>query len=179
MCVGVHMNDKDPKKPSEEEIKKLIEQLNKKKSSKNTAVSFGFLLHKNYVVHMVFSLLINFLISAVVIGLASGINQPLVEMEILGYILAIVLLTMLENFVKILLFKYFMRAMILSMGLISILVQILILAFIDMILTRGFHFIGVEHLIIFSFIFTILRFVLSTYLRRWLFMKKIRFLEGK
>ncbi|AUD64206.1 hypothetical protein BK011_00290 [Tenericutes bacterium MZ-XQ] len=173
------MNDKDPKKPSEEDIKKLIEQLNKKKSSKNTAVSFGFLLHKNYVVHMVLSLLINFLISAVVIGLASGINQPLVELEILGYILAIILLTLIENFVKILMFKFFMRAMILSMGLLSILVQIVILAFIDMILIRGFRFIGVEHLIIFSFIFTILRFVLSTYIRRWLFMKKIRFLEGK
>jgi hypothetical protein len=179
MCVGVRMNDKDPKKPSDEEIKKLIEQLNKKKSSKNTAVSFGFLLHKSYVVHMTLSLIINFLISAVVIGLASGINQPLVELQVIGYVLAIILLTMIENFVKILMFKFFMRAMILSMGLLSILVQILILAFIDMILIEGFHFINVEHLIIFSFIFTILRFVLSTYIRRWLFMKKIRFLEGK
>jgi hypothetical protein len=179
MCVGVRMNDKDPKKPSDEEIKKLIEQLNKKKSSKNTAVSFGFLLHKNYVVHMTFSLIINFLISAVVIGLASGINQPLVELHVIGYVLAIILLTLIENFVKILMFKFFMRAMILSMGLLSILVQIMILAFIDMILIEGFHFIDVEHLIIFAFVFTILRFVLSTYLRRWLFMKKIRFLEGK
>jgi hypothetical protein len=119
------------------------------------------------------------LISAVVIGLASGINQPLVELQVIGYVLAIILLTMIENFVKILMFKFFMRAMILSMGLLSILVQILILAFIDMILIEGFQFINVEHLIIFSFIFTILRFVLSTYIRRWLFMKKIRFLEGK
>ena len=72
------MNDKDPKKPSEEEIKKLIEQLKKNNSTKNTAVSFGFLLHRNYVVHMVFSLVINFLISAVVIGLAIGIKHPLI-----------------------------------------------------------------------------------------------------
>ncbi|MFA5470705.1 MAG: hypothetical protein WCZ00_03475 [Acholeplasmataceae bacterium] len=173
------MNDKDPKKPSEEEIKKLIEQLKKNNSTKNTAVSFGFLLHKNYVVHMVFSLVINFLISAVVIGLAIGIKQPLIEMEILGYVLAIILLTLIENFVKILMFKYFMRIMILSMGLLSVLIQILILASIDLILVQGFHFINVEHLIIFSFGFSILRFVLSTYLRRWLYTKKIRFLEGK
>jgi uncharacterized membrane protein YvlD (DUF360 family) len=173
------MNDKDPKKPSEEEIKRLIEQLRKNNGGKNTALSFGFLLHKNYVVHMFFSIVINFLISAVIIGLATGIKQPLIEMEILGYVLAIILLTLIENFVKILMFKYFMRIMILSMGLLSVLIQILILAVIDLILIEGFHFIGIEHLIIFSFAFSILRFVLSTYIRRWLYTKKITFLEGR
>ncbi len=172
------MNDKDPKKPSDEDIKKLIEQLKRNKFGKNTAISFGFLLHKNYVVHMVFSLVINFLISAVVIGLAIGIKQPLIDMEILGYILAIILLTLLENFVKILMFKYFMRIMILSMGLLSVLIQIFVLAIIDLILIQGFQFLGVEHLIIFAFGFSILRFLLSIYIRRWLFTKKIRFLEG-
>lgn len=173
------MNDKDPNKPSEEEIKKLIEQLKKNKSGKNTAISFGFLLHRNYIVHMVFSVVINFLISAVVIGLAVGINQPLIEFELFGYVLAIILLTLIENFVKILMFKYFMRIMILSMGLLSVLVQIMILLFIDQVLVQGFHFIGVEHLIIFAFGFSILRFILSTYIRRWLYTKKITFLEGK
>jgi uncharacterized membrane protein YvlD (DUF360 family) len=173
------MNSKDPKKPSEEDIKKILEQLKKNRSGKNTAISFGFLLHSNYVVHMTFSLLINFLLSAVVIGLASGINAPLIEITILGYVLGIILLTLIENFVKILMFKYFMRMLILSMGLLSVLTQILILYLIDFIVATGFHFPNVEQLIIFSFVFSVLRFVLSIYLRRWLYTKKIRFLEGK
>jgi hypothetical protein len=173
------MNSKDPKKPSEEDIKKILEQLKKNRSGKNTAISFGFLLHGNYVVHMTFSLLINFLISAVVIGLASGINAPLIEITILGYVLGIILLTLIENFVKILLFKYFMRMLILSMGLLSVLTQILVLYLIDFIVPIGFHFPNVEQLIIFAFVFSILRFVLSIYIRRWLYTKKIRFLEGK
>jgi hypothetical protein len=173
------MNSKDPKKPSEEDIRKIYEQLKKNRSGKNTAISFGFLLHSNYVVHMTFSLLINFLISAVVIGLAVGINQPLIDITILGYVFGIILLTLIENFVKILMFKYFMRMLILSMGLLSVLTQIIILYLIDFIITTGFHFPGVEQLIIFSFGFSILRFILSIYLRRWLYTKKIRFLEGK
>ena len=173
------MDSKDPKKPSDEEIQKLLEQLKKNSSSKNTAVSFGFLLHRNYVVHIVFSLLINFLISAVVIGLAIGVKAPLIDITITGYVIGIVLLTLVENFVKILLFKYFMRLLILSMGLLSVLTQIIILYLIDLMIPKGFHFTGVELLIIFSFSFSVLRFVLSVYIRRWLFTKKIKFLEGK
>jgi hypothetical protein len=48
------MNSKDPKKPSEEEIKRIFEQIKKNRSGKNTAISFGFLLHSNYVVHITF-----------------------------------------------------------------------------------------------------------------------------
>ena len=172
------MNDKDPKKPSEEEIKKLLEQLKKNKSGKNTAISFGFLLHRNYFIHMIISLILNFVISAVVIGLAIGINEPLINMEILGYILAILLLTLLENFIKILLFKYIMRALILSMGLISILIQVIILYAIDLLLPIGFDFNGIEHLFIFSFVFSGFRLIASVYIRRWIFIKKFRFLKG-
>ncbi len=173
------MEDKDPKKPSEEEIKELFEQLKKNKSGKNTAISFGFLLHQSYVVHMVFSTIINFIISAVVIGLAVGIKQPLIDMTLLGYIMAIILLTLIENFIKILMFKYFMRMMILSMGLLSVLIQILILFLIDFLITEGFAFNGIEHILIFAFAFSTLRLVLSVYVRRYLYTKKIRFLEGK
>lgn len=173
------MEDKNPKKPSEEEIKKIIEELNKNQGGKNTAISFGFLLHRSYFVHMFFSLIINFIISAVVIGLSIGIGHPLTETTLLGYVMAVVLLTLIENFVKILMFKYFMRIMILSMGFLSVLIQILILFFIDFIIKEGFKFSHFEQLIIFSFVFTILRFILSIYVRRFLYTKKIRFLEGK
>ena len=173
------MDSKDPKKPSDEEIQKLLEQLKKNQSGKSTALSFGFLLHRNYVVHMTFSLLINFLISAVVIGLAIGVKAPLLEIEIIGYALGIILLTLIENFVKILMFKYFMRAMILSMGILSVLTQILILYAVDVMIVTGFHFPGIQELIIFSLLFSGLRFMVSIYVRRRIYTKKIRFLEGK
>ena len=170
--------DKDPKKLDEEEILALLEELKKRKQSKKVSVSLGFLLHRNYMIHMILSLGVNLLIAAVVFGLTVGINQPLVSMEVIGFIMAIMLLTLVENFVKILLFEYLARAMILSMGLLSVVVQILILYVIDIILVDGFHFISVENIIIFAFSFSILRLVLATYLRRWLYYDRITFLDG-
>ena len=171
--------DQDPKKPSEEEIQAIIEELKKHKKQKKIGISLGFLLHRNYMVHMVLSLFINFIISAVVFGLAIGVNQPLVYLNVSGYITAIIMLTLVENFVKLLLFKYFIRIMILSMGLLSVFVQIIILFIIDVLLTEGFGFIQTEHLFVFAFSFSILRVILSSYLRRWLYNEHITFINRR
>lgn len=172
--------DKDPNKLSEEEIKAILEELKKqKKASKNLSVTLGFLLHKNYVIHMLLSLAINTLIFAVVLGLAIGIKMPIVTMTLPGFLFAVVMLTLIENFVKILLFKYVTRLMIFSMGLLSVTVQILVLYIIDLILIEGFHFMGVDRLIVFAFTFSFLRLVISIYLRRLLYNEKIVFMGGK
>ena len=171
--------DQEPKKPSEEEIKAIIEALKKQRKHKKIGISLGFLLHQNYMIHMILSLLINFIISAVVFGLAIGLNQPLVYLNVQGYITAIILLTLIENFVKLLLFKYFTRIMIISMGLLSVFVQIIILFTIDMSLTEGFSFIQIEHLFVFAFGFSILRLILSSYLRRWLYREHITFINRR
>jgi len=171
--------DQDPKGPSEEEIKAIIEELKKHKKQRKIGISLGFLLHRNYMIHMVLSLIINFIISAVVFGLAIGLNQPLVYLNVPGYISAILLLTLIENFVKLLLFKYFTRIMIISMGLLSVFVQIIILFAIDMSLSEGFGFIQTEHLFVFAFSFSILRVILSSYLRRWLYNEHITFINRR
>jgi hypothetical protein len=172
--------DKDPNKLSEEELKAIFEQIKKqKKANKNLSVALGFMLHKNYVIHMLLSLTINLLIFAVVLGLAIGLDAPLVDMTLTGFIFAVILLTLFENFVKILLFKYITRIMIFSMGLMSVMVQIMILYAIDLILTEGFHFISLERLMIFAFSFSLLRLVISIYLRRFLYNEKIVFMGGK
>ncbi|PKK93644.1 MAG: hypothetical protein CVV61_03595 [Tenericutes bacterium HGW-Tenericutes-6] len=170
------MNEKDPKdpknkrEPSEEELMAILEELKKRgKKKKGLSLTLGFMMHRNYVTHLVISLCVNFIISAVVFGLAIGIKQPIIEMEILGYILAIFLLTAIENFVKILLFKYVARALILSMGLLSVIVQIVILYIIDLILVKGFHFTSIEGLIVFAFTFSLLRLFVSIYIRRFLY----------
>lgn len=172
-------NDKDPKKPTEEELLALLKELKDRNKNKRIPLSLGFLLHKNYVIHMVLSLIINFVISAVVLGLAAGIGQPLMEITVLGYILGIVLLTVIENFVKILMFKYLLRIMILSLGILSVFVQIIILYGIDLLLQQGFKFEGVESLFIFAFVFSILRVICSNYIRRWLYRERLTIFGGK
>jgi hypothetical protein len=172
-------HDKDPNKLSEEELLALLEELKKRKKPKGVSISLGFLLHKNYIVHMSLSLLINALLSVVVVGLAIGLGQPIIQFTIIGFILAIMLLTVIENFVKLLMFKYVARAMILSMGLLSVFVQIIILFAIDLLMAQSFHFITIEGLIIFSFVFSLFRLVTSTYLRRWIYKEHIVFFGGK
>lgn len=172
-------NKKDPKKPTEEELLALLEELKKRKKGKDIPLSLGFLLHRSYLIHMILSFAANFLISAVIIGLAAGIHQPLVQIDFLGYALAIILLTLIENFVKILMFKYFARIMILSLGIISVLVQIIILYAIDLFIVKGFEFNGIEHLFVFAFAFSILRLVLSSYIRRWLYRERLILFGGK
>jgi len=170
---------KDPKKPTEEELLALLEELKRTKGKKGVPLSLGFLLHRNYLIHLLLSFGINFLISAVVLGLAAGIKQPLIDITFPGYVLAIILLTLIENFVKILLFKYLTRLMILSMGIFSVLVQIVILYIVDLIVQNGFEFNGIEHLFIFAFIFSILRVILSNYIRKWLYKERLILFGGK
>jgi len=172
-------NNKDPKKPTEEELRALLKDLKNKKNGRGVPLSLGFLLHRNYLIHLLLSLLINFLLSAVVIGLASGINQPLMKISFPGYVLAIVLLTLIENVVKMLMFKYLTRIMILSIGILNVLVQIIILYGISKIVTQGFEFNGIEQLIVFAFIFSILRVTLSNYIRKWLYKERLIIFGGK
>jgi uncharacterized membrane protein YvlD (DUF360 family) len=160
---------------SEEEIKKLIDELNKQKGPKKVSISLSFLLHKNYLIHLSLSLLVNYVLSAVVFGLAIGIGEPFVLIKFQGFIVAILLLTLTESFIKILLFKYLFKIMIYSFGAINLLVQIVILYFIDLLVPTGFTFIGIHHLIIFSMIFSGLRLVLSTYIRLWFSKEKVIF----
>jgi hypothetical protein len=172
--------DKDPNKLSEEEIQEILERLKKqKKPNKNLSVAMGFMLHQNYLIHLLLSFGINLIIFAAVLGLAIGIDMPLVETNLLGFLFAVGLLTFIENFVKILMFKYFTRVMILSMGLLSVMVQILILYGIDLLLGSEFEFSHIERLIVFAFAFSLLRLVASYYLRRLIYRDRIIFMGGK
>ncbi len=163
-------HQKDPKKPSEEELLRILEELKKQqeKKPKKVSISLGFLLHRNYLVHLLISLAINLVLFAVIIGFSSSINQPIININLPGYFLGVILFTFLENFLKLLLFKYFIRFMLLSMGLMSVVAQIMILAIIDQLLI-GFDFNGVDHLIVFTFIFSLLRLIFSSYLRKILY----------
>ena len=171
---------KDPKKPTEEELIKLLEELKKRqqKKPKMISVAFGFLLHKNYVIHLALSLIINLILGAVVIGISSGIEQPLMKVTLSGYFIGMILFTLIENFIKILMFKYFLRFMILSLGLSSLLISLALFAIIDL-YTPGFMYYGFEHLLAFTVLFILLRLMVSTYIRRMLYGEHITIIGGK
>ncbi|MBE0701321.1 MAG: phage holin family protein [Acholeplasmataceae bacterium] len=167
-----HQDDEQRKK-AEEEMLALLEKLSKEKKPHKVSFAFGFLLHPNYMIHLLLSFIINLLLGAVIIGFADFMKQPIIQFEIIGFIIAMGMLTLVENFIKILMFKYMTRAMLLSMGLISVFVQTLILYGVGQI-TIGFHFNGVEQIIIFAILLSFLRLILSSYLRKWLMNNRLK-----
>jgi uncharacterized membrane protein YvlD (DUF360 family) len=160
----------EDREPTEEELKAFIDRLrhaNRKKPNR-PPLALSFLIHPNYLVHMTLSFVINALVAAVVLGFAASLTEPFVRVEPLGFVLAFGLLTLLDNFFKILLYRYFLKVMLMSMGMISLIVLILILYTVDIVLKTGFTFERVENLIFFAIFFSILRFFIVGYLRRFL-----------
>lgn len=173
-------SNQDPNKHSEEELKRLIEELRRNNSKRKSMLNFGFMLHRDYLVHLLLSLTINTLILAVIMGLAIGVGDPLVEMHgITSFLLAAVLLTLMENMIKILLYRYAFRAILYSVGILSYAITFVIFYVIDLILQGNFHFNNVFRLLIFTLGFTFFRLVLSTYVRRWVYTKNIRLTGGR
>ncbi len=175
----MNQDPKDPKDNPEEELKKLIEELESYKKKRQTNISYAFLLHRNYLVHMVLSLVVNFLMGATIIGLSIAFNHPLVQMEFLGFIFAIILLTLLENFIKLILFRYALRAMLYSLGILSWLVQFVIWYAASLMIGDAFAFASIGDLFVFSILFTIMRFIISVYIRRLMFRGRHIFIGGK
>lgn len=176
--MSIDNNDKKPEKLTDEELKAILEELKSRKRNKDIPLTLGFLLHRNYLAHILLSFGLNYLLSAVVIGLASGIKQPLMEITIIGFLLGITLLTLIENFVKILLFKYALRIMIFSIGLLSVFVQIIILYVIDLLLGPSFSFYAVEHIFVFAFLFSIFRVTISSYIRKRIYQERLIIFGG-
>ena len=98
---------------------------------------------------------------------------------ITSFLLAAVLLTLIANVIKILIYRYAFRAILYSMGLLSLAVTFVILYVVDLIMQGNFHFDNVFRLLIFTLGFTFFRLVLSTYVRRWIYTKNIKLSGGK
>jgi hypothetical protein len=172
------MKNEDPKdrdEITEEELKEIIEQFKKQKGTKKISLSMSFLLHKSYAKHLMLSFCVNLILSAVVIGLSIGLGAPLMKLTVQGFFVGIILLTLTENAVKLLLFRYLFKVMIYSFGVLNIVVQILLLYMISQTFGKGFEFLGLHQLFIFSILFTGLRLMMSTYIRLWFSKEKVIF----
>jgi uncharacterized membrane protein YvlD (DUF360 family) len=127
-----------------------------------------FMLHSNYAVHMTLSFLLNVLAAAVVIGFSEAIKQPLIAFTLLGFLFAMGLLTLLENFVKLLLYTFLTKLMLMSMGMVALMVQVILLYVTDLVLPVGFAFESAESILMFAVIFSVLRLFMSIRVRRFM-----------
>lgn len=165
-------NEKKNNNLNEEEANQLMEDIKKHQSIKKRFAIFNFLLHPNYLIHLALSFCVNTVITAVVIGFSSLFDDSILTVDIIGFILAMLLLTLIENLVKILLYKYYTKLMFSSFGLISFLVLVLNLALIHVLLQTGFHFNGVAYMVLFAIFISIFRTIFSQYIRR-IFIKQL------
>jgi uncharacterized membrane protein YvlD (DUF360 family) len=142
--------------------------------NKKVKMGVSFMLHPKYSVHLTLSIVLNLVASAVIIGFALGTGLPLVEISPIGYLTAIILFTLIENFVKILVYRYLMKYVLMSFGLITYIINVVLFFAVDQMLGETFHFMGVEHLMIFTLLFSVLRFILTHYYQRYRFIRKMK-----
>jgi len=117
---------------------------------------------------MTLSFLLNVLAAAVVIGFSEAINQPLIRFTFLGFLFAMGLLTLLENFVKLLLYTFLTKLMLMSMGMVALMVQVILLYVTDLVLPVGFAFESAESILMFAVVFSLLRLFMSIRVRRFM-----------
>lgn len=173
-------NDKDPNKKTEEELKRLIEELKSRERGKRTFASFGFRLHHDYAVHLILSLGVNTLLLAVITGLSIAINEPLIHTNnLVGFVIAALMFTLIENTIKILVYRYAFKAVLYSAGLLSYAITLLVLYVVNLIMKNDFYFDNMLYLVIFTLGFSFFRVILTTYIRRWIYTKNIHLTGGK
>lgn len=159
----------NPNQPNhdDEKIREMIRELKKRQLKKKPPLGLVFMLHSNFIVHMTLSFLVNVLSAAVIIGFSEAINAPLLSFQILGFLIAMGLLALAENFIKILMYRYFPKLMLMSLGMVALMIQVIILYLIDRMLPVGFEFLTAEYILVFAFVFSGLRLIISVYVRKW------------
>ncbi len=174
--------DKQKKKPSEEDLKELEELIEtlkkleeeKRKSEKNNknnrgkmfVIEFGGVFHRNIIINLLFTFVMNVSLSYLIIELFGFAEYS----SILTYIAFIALYTLFEGLIKtymtIKLFKWIIQ----SMGFILYLVYISLFYVLDIFLFKGnsFTFTHEYHIVAFVTIFVIVRYFVGTNIKRYL-----------
>src|SRR5690606_17995066 len=126
----------------------------------------GFMLHDNFSVHVLLTLIVNLLSSAAVIGIFSAF-APVVKVDnSWTFLIAMIFYSLMELMIKILVIRFFWKMIIQSFGLPFYIINIL-LFFLTTILVPEFSFLtDPQNIFIFTLAFMILRLLLSTYIRK-------------
>ena len=92
-------DDHDKDDLTEEEIRKMIDE-SKQVNKLKIGYDIGFILHKNFGYHVLFTLIVNLLSSSILIGLTSQI-YPLIDITLVGFFVGMFLYTLMELIIKI------------------------------------------------------------------------------
>jgi len=144
----------------EKELHDLIEQLKhqQKKDKLLSVTTYG--LHKNFGLNVLLMYLVNLLLFMVTTGLTSLLKVS----EVPGFFIGVLLFTLLEIIVKMMVFRYFLKYVLQSFGLLLLVLSV-VLMYASVSVTPGLTFIKVTDLIGFSIVFLGLRFMLTYYVK--------------
>lgn len=161
------MRDDKDRDDIEKEIEALLEQIKKqdKKNKLLNAASYG--LVPNFGLNILYMYLMNLLLFMVTTGLTSFLKVT----EIAGFFIGVMLFTLLEIMFKMVIYRYLLKYVLQSFGLLLLLTSILLM-YVSVYVTPGLEFIQIGHLIGFSILFLGLRMMLMYYLKTWLFNKR-------
>jgi len=160
----------DPK--DEKELRELLEQLSKQQK----VPQVGFLVHKNFTIHFILMVLINLLVGATTLGTFEVFEYPLVEFGLASFFMYMLIFTTFEALVKVFIFKYFMRAIILSFGLINLAITYIIF-YLGTFIVKDIQFIKPNemfNLLIFSICFSVIRNIVIYYVRKNQFERQVK-----
>lgn len=166
-----HNNDDHDKNDlTEEEIRKLIDE-SKQVNQLKLGYDFGFILHKNFGYHVLFTLIVNLLSSSILIGITSQI-YPLMDVTLIGFLVGMFLYSLMELVIKILLIRYLIKPIIYSFGLILYILNVTLFWLSDLMVDRFDFLLHVENIFIFTLGFMLLRFIFTTYVRKAKWIQK-------
>ena len=154
----MNQNEQDPNNNKEPKIneKRLV----------SVGYKLGFMLHDNFSIHVVYTLIINLLSSAAVIGIFSAFS-PVVKVDnIWTFLIAMIFYSLMELMIKILVIRFFFKMIIQSFGLPFYIIN-LVLFFLTTLLVPEFSFLtDPQNIFIFTLGLMVLRLLLSTYTRK-------------
>lgn len=162
------MNDKD-NKPNRDADEEISDVLNAKNPYK-VGYQLGFILHKHFSMHVLLTLVINLTCGAIVIGLL-GIMHPVVQVySIVGFVIAMVLYTLMELVVKLLMIRFIWKIVIQSFGLLFFIVNVSLFFIVELSVENFTFLYEPSNIFIFTLVFMMTRLLFTTYVRkaRWI-----------
>ncbi len=157
-------NNKDEDQITEEDIKKLIEDLQKNKKTQKL-ITQSFFNHPNMTISFLLSYVANLLVFASVSGILNQITQT-IQIEWGSYFIGVTLFSLMEFVIKIILLKFSLRLVLFSFGIVFLLTRSITLYLVS-IIVPNFNFISVSGLLIFAICFTVIKSILKAYAKKY------------
>ena len=151
---------------TEENLEGFISGLDtkiKKKNSNNTvAYIFGFLVSRNIFLHLLFTLILNYSIMFAM----QGFFHLVIYDKFYIFALSILMFTIAEFIIKIIFIRFFLKVILVSMGLFLLILQLLYVELMYYFLP-GYNFESQINLLVFVFAFALFRYFITRVAHRY------------